>query len=145
MEFECLFFVALHVCIWNMWNSLVWFVFCYVSHHILFYKGITCIYLAEYAEFSGMFYVFLKFSHVLHNFPEAKPDIARENHWQITIQKNIILQMEMSACRETPSWKKQNNCTEWETKASCGTLCLYISGVCGIFWNDLCFFCFCYV
>ena len=68
-----------------MWNSLVWFVCCYVSHYFPFYKGITCIYL-EYAEYSGMFYVFFfKISHVLDNFPEAKPDIARENHWQITI------------------------------------------------------------
>ena len=42
----------------------------------------------------------------------------------------------------------KTNCTEWEITASCGTLCLYIyiyiSGICGIFWNVLCFFVLCF-
>jgi hypothetical protein len=57
--------------------------------------------------------------------------------------------MEMSACRETPetlSWKEKQTAQNGKSQphaALYASIILYISGICGIFWNVLCFaFCF---
>ena len=47
------------------------------------------------------------FWNILLHFIEGTTDLATENHWQVTILKDIISQMEMSACREKISEGKQ--------------------------------------
>ena len=46
------------------------------------------------------FLVLVIMLYIILHFIEATTDLATENPWQVTILKNIISQMEMSACRE---------------------------------------------
>ena len=114
------------------WNVLC-FVFCFTQFSI----GIICIYL-EYVKYYGMFFVFF---HGLHNVPFYRGKTGHSNgkslanhHW-----KNIILQMYMSACRETPSWKEQNIHRMGNHSLMRHFMPLYIWNM----WNTLeCFMCF---
>ena len=106
------------------------FCFCYVSKHFPFYGGIASIYL-KYVEYSGIF--FFVFVCIFLSCFTYFSFLWRQNQTQ---QRKIIGK---SPFRRTSSckWRDvsmqgntflegKNTCTEWETTASCGTLCLYI-------------------
>ena len=99
-----------------MWNILECFMCCFI--------------------FAFMFFI-------MFHFIEAKLDIATANHWQITIGKTSSCKC---ICQHAGKHLLGRNktFTEWEATASCGTLCLYISGICGILWNVLCVFVLCF-
>jgi hypothetical protein len=87
------------------------FCFCYVSKHFPFYGGITSIYL-KYVEYSGIFflYLFVFFCHVLHIFlfyggktRHSNGKLSANHH----LEEHHLANGEMSACRETPSWKEK--------------------------------------
>ena len=136
-------YIYVYIYIWNMRNILECFIvycFWYVLQTVLFYRGIT-VYIWN-VEYSGMFYVLFHFCfHVLHNVPFYRGKTGHSNgkslanhHW-----KNIILQMYMSACRETPSWKEQNIHRMGSHSLMRHFMPLYIWNM----WNTLeCFMCF---
>jgi len=50
--------------------------------------------------------------------------------------------MEMSACRETPSWREKTPAQNGKPQphaALYACIYIYLAGICGIFWNVLCF------